>query len=122
MRAQQLKQKQAWRRKNSVRNRIRRTSDLPRLSVNRTLKHIYAQVIDDSQGRTLCAVGTTGKAFSADLAGKTKTEVADAVGREIAKRALDAGIQKVAFDRGASRYIGRVKALADAAREAGLKF
>lgn len=110
------------RRRKSVRAHLRRTADRPRLSVNRSCKHISAQVIDDRTGRTLCAVTTTGKALGDELAGKTKTERAAVVGREIARKAIEAGVETVVFDRGATRYAGRVKALADAAREGGLKF
>jgi large subunit ribosomal protein L18 len=110
------------RRRNHVRRAISKRSDLPRLSVSRSSKHIAAQIIDDVAGRTLAAVSSTGKAFAAELAGKTKTQRAAVIGGEIAKRAADAGVQTVVFDRGFNKYHGRVKALADAAREAGLKF
>ncbi len=109
-------------RKQSVRKHIRRVSDRPRLSVFRSSKHIYAQVIDDEQGKTLCAVGTSASALKDELSGKTKLEKAKVVGAEIAKRATGAGVEMVVFDRGLAKYTGRVKALADAAREAGLKF
>ena len=110
------------RRKKAVRATLRRTAERPRLSVFRSSKHIYAQVVDDASGRTLASASTAGKAFAADSGKKTKTERAAQVGAEVAKRALDAGIQAVVFDRGSARYHGRVRALADAAREAGLKF
>lgn len=116
------KNKRRWRRKNSVRRGIAKNSNLPRLSVHRTLKHIYAQVVDDEAGRTLCGIGTSAKALSGELSGKTKSEKAAAIGREIARKAKGAGIDAVVFDRGHSKYHGRVKALADAAREEGLKF
>jgi len=94
----------------------------PRLSVHRSSKHIYAQVIDDVKGHTLAAASTLDK----DLRGKLKTgadvEAAGAVGKLIAERAKKAGVEKVVFDRGPYIYHGRVKALADAAREGGLKF
>ncbi len=105
-----------------VRARLRKDSSLPRLSVHRSLKHIAAQIIEDSSGRTLCAITTAKKALSPELTGKTKTQRAAVIGREIARLAKDAGIQAVVFDRGSSRFHGRVKALADAAREGGLKF
>lgn len=108
------------RRKRSTRAHIRQVTDRPRLSVFRSAKHIFAQVIDDAGGRTVAAFGTTGKA--ADMSGKTKTEQAKAVGAEIAKRATEAGVKQVVFDRGNAKYTGRVKALADAAREGGLDF
>lgn len=94
----------------------------PRLSVFRSGKHVYAQVIDDAQGRTLAAASSIDK----DLRGALKTgadkEAAAAVGRAVAERAVKAGVSQVVFDRGGYVYHGRVKALADAAREAGLKF
>lgn len=110
------------RRKKSVRATIRRTSQRPRLSVFRSSKHIYAQVIDDATGRTVAAASTAGKSFAGESGSKTKTERAALVGAEVAKRAIGAGVETVVFDRGSSRYHGRVRALADAAREAGLKF
>lgn len=117
-----LKNHQAKRRKQSVRRRIRQNSKLPRLSVHRSSKHIAAQVIDDEAGRTVAAISTVGKSLAEQLTGKTKTERAAIVGAEIARRAKDAGIEAVVFDRGPCKYHGRVKALADAAREGGLKF
>ena len=122
MKAVKLKENRRNRRKLGVRSRIRRHSDLPRLSVHRSLKHISAQVVDDSSGRTLCAVSSTSKALTGDLAGKTKTERAALIGAELARRAKEAGVESVVFDRGPARYHGRVKALAEAAREGGLKF
>lgn len=110
------------RRARRLRNNLRRTSDAPRLSVARSLKHIQAQIIDDAQGKTLCHVTTTAKDLADSLKGKKKTERAAFVGDAIAKKAKALGIEKVVFDRGASRYHGRVKALADAARAGGLKF
>jgi len=117
-----LKNKQALRRKRSNRNALQQSPDRPRLSVHRTSKHIYAQVIDDLNGRTLAGCGTTAGGFASDLEGKTKTERAAFIGKEIARRATEAGVTKVVFDRGPYLYHGRVKALADAAREGGLSF
>jgi large subunit ribosomal protein L18 len=105
------------RRHRRVRVKVEGTISRPRLAVFRSLHHIYAQVIDDAEGRTLVATST--------LALKVKghdTEAAEAVGREIAKKAQEAGVKTVVFDRGGFLYHGRVKALADAAREAGLEF
>lgn len=110
------------RRKHHVRSKLSRSPDRPRLSVFRSCKHISAQVIDDINGRTLCAVSSTAKSLTGDLGGKTKSERAAIVGREIARKAREAGVESVVFDRGASSYHGRVKALAEAAREGGLKF
>jgi large subunit ribosomal protein L18 len=105
-----------------VRKRIRGTAERPRLTVFRSLKHTYAQVIDDSIGRTLVSASTLDK----DLAGSLKyggnIEAATAIGKAIAERALAAGIKQVAFDRGPAQYHGRVAALAQAAREGGLDF
>ncbi len=115
---QARRERRQWR----VRAKLRRTSNAVRLSVHRSSKHISAQVIDDVQGRTLCAVTSTAKALTDQLKGKTKTERAAFIGEEIAKRAIAAGVTTVVFDRGDSRFHGRVKALADAARNAGLKF
>ncbi len=110
------------RRRFSVRRRLRAASDRPRLSVNRSCKHISAQVIDDRTGNTLCAATTTSKALAGELSGKTKTQRAQVIGREIARKAREAGLELVVFDRGAARFTGRIKALAEAAREGGLKF
>ncbi len=117
-----LKNKQARRRKLSTRRRLQSTPERPRLSVHRTSKHIYAQVIDDLSGKTLAGCGSTAAGFGGDLEGKSKTERAEFIGQEIARRALAAGVSSVVFDRGPFKYHGRVKALADAAREGGLSF
>ena len=116
------KQARKNRRRLSVRAKLRRTASKPRLSVFRSSKHIYAQVIDDVAGKTVASCSSSSKSFASDNDGKTKTERAALIGTEIAKKAVDAGVTEVVFDRGASKYHGRVKALADAAREAGLKF
>jgi large subunit ribosomal protein L18 len=101
-----------------IRRKVHGTAARPRLCVFRSLKHIYAQVIDDAQGRTLAAASSNqeGQANGGNLAG------AKAVGKLIAERAQAKGIKKVVFDRGGYLYHGRVKALAEAAREAGLEF
>ena len=122
MRATKVKQVRRERRRKSVRRKLSRTASLPRMSVNRSTKHISVQIIDDAQGRTLCAATSTAKALAGDLAGKNKSQRAGVVGAEIARRAKDAGIESVVFDRGSARYHGRVKALAEAARAGGLKF
>ena len=108
-------------RKIRTRNDIFGTPERPRLSVYRSLKHIYAQVIDDSQGKTLASVSSR----TADLKGakdKSKRAAAAVVGEGIAKKALSAGIKKVVFDRGGRIYHGRIQAVAEAARKAGLEF
>lgn len=122
MNATELKKTRQLRRKRSVRRRIARSGPVVRLSVNRTVKHIYAQVIDERTGNTVCGVGTTAKSLGDALNGKTKTEAAAVIGAEIARMAKDKGVESVVFDRGYAKYHGRVKALADAAREGGLKF
>jgi len=101
-----------------IRRKVSGSAERPRLTIYRSLNHIYAQIIDDEQGRTIAAASTTEK----DLRGATggNIDAAVRVGRAIAERALSNGIESVVFDRGGYRYHGRVKALADAAREAGL--
>ena len=96
------------------------TPSRPRLAVFRSLNHIYAQVIDDSTGRTLAAASTVEREFRGSK--QTKTEDAKIVGRLVAERARSAGVERVVFDRAGFRYHGRIKSLADAAREAGLEF
>lgn len=105
-----------------IRLRISGTAERPRLNVFRSLENIYAQVIDDEAGHTIAAASTIDKALAADLAGKPKKEQATLVGKAVAERALAAGISEVVFDRGGFLYHGRIKALADGAREGGLKF
>jgi len=106
-------------RQSRVRKKIRGTSECPRLSVFRSAKHIYAQVIEDTTGKTLVAASTLGS--DVDIASKGNVEAAKAVGIAIAKKALDQNINNVVFDRNGFLYQGRIQALADAAREAGLK-
>jgi large subunit ribosomal protein L18 len=104
-----------------IRLHLTGTADRPRLAVYRSLKHIYAQVIDDRTGRTLAAASSLERALGAQD-GRTKTQVADAVGSLIGQRAREAGITRVVFDRAGFKYHGRVKSLAEAARQAGLEF
>lgn len=110
------------RRHTRVRKHITGTAERPRLSVYRSLGHIYAQVINDETGSTLVAASTVDKVGRTMAAGKPKIEQAKVVGQLVAERALQAGIEQVVFDRGGFIYRGRVKALADASREAGLQF
>lgn len=110
------------RRHKHVRKHVVGTPERPRLNVFRSLNHIYAQVIDDSRGHTIVAASTIEPEVKAQLKGLKKTEQARLVGRVLAERALRQGIKKVVFDRGGYKYHGRVKALADAAREGGLEF
>jgi len=98
------------------------TPDRPRLCVFRSLKHIYAQVINDLDGRTLVSASSVDKEMRKQLKGGSNVASAKVVGKIIAERALAAGIQQVVYDRGGYKYHGRVEALAQAAREAGLKF
>lgn len=105
-----------------VRKKLSGTPERPRLNVYRSAQHIYAQVIDDIAGHTLAAASDADKALEAQVKGKTKTERAAVVGKAIAERAKKNGIETVVFDRGGFKYHGRVQALADAAREAGLGF
>lgn len=109
---------QAGRRQHRVRARFTGTEERPRLHVSVTNKHVSAQVINDETGKTLVAVSTVGKKMD----GKTMTEKASWVGTEVAKKAKAKKISKVVYDRGAKLYHGRVKALAEAAREAGMEF
>lgn len=105
-----------------VRTKVSGTSERPRLCVYRSLNQVYAQIIDDVKGETLVSASTLDPEVKAALNGKSKTEQAKLVGETIAKRALKKKIKEVVFDRGGYIYIGRVQALADGAREAGLKF
>jgi large subunit ribosomal protein L18 len=117
-----LKQKRLERRKWSVRSNLFGTPQRPRLSVFRSDKHIYAQLINDFDGKTLAAASSILADVRGDLKNGGNIEAAKRVGRAIAERAKSAGITAIAFDRGGRQYHGRVKALADAAREGGLKF
>ncbi len=105
-----------------LRSRLEGTASRPRLCVFRSLKQIYAQVIDDGVGHTLVSASTLDANVRAQVDGKNKTAEAELVGALVAQRALERGIEQVVFDRGGYRYHGRVKALAEAARGAGLKF
>jgi len=105
-----------------VRNKIHGTADRPRLNVYRSLNHIYAQIIDDDSGTTLLSVSTMDKEVKDKADKGYNVDAATAVGQVIAGRALEKGIRDIVFDRGGYKYHGRIKALADAAREAGLNF
>lgn len=111
------------RRRRRVRSALKKQANgRPRLSVHRSSKHIYAQVIDDTKGQTVAAASSLDKDLRAKLKTGADKAAAAEVGRLVAERAVKAGIQKVVFDRGGYQYHGRVKALADAAREGGLQF
>jgi len=101
-----------------IRKKVRGSAERPRLAVYRSLNHIYAQVIDDTSGKTLATASTTEKGFSGKSGGNV--EAAKYVGKAVAERAIQAGVANVVFDRGGYLYHGRVKALLDATREAGL--
>lgn len=105
-----------------IRRRMVASADRPRLSVFRSLKHVYAQVIDDTRGVTLAAASTLDPEVRDAMKGKKKAEASQLVGQLIARRAAEKGVTKVLFDRAGYKYHGRVKALADAARSAGLQF
>lgn len=105
-----------------IRATIRGTADRPRLSVHKSNKHVYAQLIDDLRGQTLVAVSTQSEDIAGDIKDKTRTESAEVVGKQLAKMADDKGINKAVFDRSGYKYHGVVKALAEGAREGGLDF
>ena len=105
-----------------IRNRFSGTAERPRLAVFRSYNHMYAQIIDDTVGNTLCAASTTEKEVKAELEKTNDVAAAAYLGTVIAKRALEKGITTVVYDRGGFIYQGKVKALAEAAREAGLEF
>jgi large subunit ribosomal protein L18 len=109
-------------RRQRVRRTVRGSDERPRLSVYRSLHHIYVQVISDESGKTLAAAGTAGGDLSAETKGKRGVETAKIVGKAIAERCREKGISQVVFDRNGFLYHGKVKALADAAREGGLRF
>ena len=105
-----------------LRNRLSGTAERPRLAVFRSNNHMYAQIIDDTVGNTLVSASTTEKALNAEIEKTNNVEAAAYVGTLVAKRAIEKGINTVVFDRGGFLYQGKIQALADAAREAGLQF
>jgi len=116
------KEKARKRRQFRVRKKVSGTPDCPRLNVFRSINHIYAQLIDDFSGNTLVSSSSSDKELKGKLSTGGNIEAAKEVGMLIAKRAVDKGVKKVVFDRGGNLYHGRVKALADGAREGGLEF
>ncbi|MEX2138879.1 MAG: 50S ribosomal protein L18 [Pirellulales bacterium] len=122
MNHQRAKHEQRLRRRFRVSKRVRGTPERPRLCVFRTLKHMYAQVIDDDAGKTLAAASTVDQDLRSGLKSGGNKAAAQAVGKAIAERAVAAGIKQVCFDRREFKYHGRVASLAQAAREAGLSF
>lgn len=119
MKSDKLKQIRRGRRKTGIRKRVIGTPDRPRLTVYRSLKHIYAQIVDDLAGQTLVCASTAQLNLSE---GGGNQKAAIEVGKDLAQKAKSAGIAAISFDRNGYRYLGRVKALADAAREGGLQF
>jgi len=116
------RRKARLRRRAHIRKRVHGTPERPRLNVFRSLTHIYVQIIDDTIGETLASASTIDKELAAQVVDMTKTEQARMVGKVVAERALEKGVKKIVFDRGGYKYHGRVKALAEAARKAGLDF
>jgi len=114
--------KQRQRRRYRVRKRLKGTPERPRLCVSRSLRNITAQVIDDLSGKTIVSASTANKALAKGLKYGGNAGAAEVIGKAIAERAIEAGVSQVCFDRGGSKYHGRVAALANAARAAGLKF
>jgi len=114
--------KQRQRRRYRVRKRLNGTPERPRLCVSRSHRNISVQVIDDLSGRTIVSASTANKALAKGIKYGGNAGAAEAIGKAIAERAIEAGVSQVCFDRGDSKYHGRVAALANAAREAGLKF
>jgi len=105
-----------------IRKKMEGTAARPRLSVRRSLSHIYAQIIDDASGKSLVNLSSLSPELKASIEGKTKVETSKELGKLVAQKAIAAGIKSVVFDRGGYLFHGRVKAVADAAREAGLEF
>jgi large subunit ribosomal protein L18 len=122
MREQTIKTQRRERRKQGIRKRLTGTADQPRLTVFRSLQNIYAQIIDDTAGVTLCEASTLSKELRGQLNYGGNSAAAKRVGQILAERAKSKNIAAVCFDRNGYRYHGRIKALADAAREGGLKF
>jgi large subunit ribosomal protein L18 len=120
--AKKSRNEQRLRRHRRVRRNLQGTAERPRLNVYRSLNQIYVQVIDDQQGNTLVSASTVEEGLASELKGKSKTEQARIVGETVAKRATEKGLKQVVFDRGGYKYHGRVRALAEAARETGLEF
>lgn len=120
--AKKARNERRLRRHRRVRRNIQGTAERPRLNVFRSLNNIYVQIIDDQAGVTLAAASSIEDSLASKLKGKSKTEQARMIGDAVAKRAVEQGLKRVVFDRGGYKYHGRVRALAEAAREAGLEF
>ncbi len=122
MRQQKTTNKQRWRRTNHVRKKVRGDAERPRLSVRRSNKHLYCQLIDDEAGKTIVSASTVDKALASKISYGGNVAAARIVGEAIAERAKAAGVNQIRFDRGSYRFHGRVAELANAAREGGLEF
>ena len=122
MKERRIKTARHMRRRRRVRKKISGTPDCPRMSVCRSLRHITVQLVDDMSGRTLCALSTRSKDVRGEIDYGGNVAAAARIGKAIAEKARALGIERVCFDRGGRKYHGRIKALADAAREGGLKF
>ena len=122
MKASRVKIERRLRRKRGIRKRVCGTSEKPRLTVFRSLKHMYAQLIDDENGVTICSASTRARDLRDKITKPRSTEGAKLVGAAIAEKAKEKNVTQVCFDRNGYRFHGRLKALADAAREGGLKF
>jgi len=122
MGAMDTKKAMRLKRKKRIRTKIAGTPDRPRLTIFRSAKHIYAQLIDDTRGQTLISASTVEKQVRDGQKPESKVQAAQEIGKLVAKRAMDNGIQAVVFDRNGYKYHGRVKALSDSAREIGLDF
>ena len=122
MKQQKLVNKQRWRRANRVRKKLRGDAECPRLSVRRSNKHLYCQLIDDDAGKTIASASTRDKTLAGKIQYGGNCEAAKVVGLAIAERAKAAGIKRARFDRACYRFHGRIAELANAAREGGLEF
>ncbi len=122
MRQQKIVNKQRWRRTNRVRKKLAGDAQCPRLSVRRSNKHLYCQLIDDEAGKTLASASTRDKTLAEQIGYGGNCEAAKVVGLAIAERAKAVGVTRIRFDRGSYKYHGRVAELANAAREGGLEF
>ena len=122
MGSQNIKEAARQKRKKRIRKKIFGTADRPRLSVFRSSRHIYAQIIDDTKGHTIAATSTLDKSLNAESGFENKVGIAKHIGKMIAQRAQEKGIKKVVFDRNGFLYHGRVKAVSEGAREGGLEF
>ncbi len=122
MRQQKTTNKQRWRRTNRVRKKVRGDATRPRLSINRSNKHLYCQLIDDEAGKTIASASTRDQALASKITYGGNVAAAKIVGEAIAERAKAAGVSQIRFDRGSYKFHGRVAELANAAREGGLEF